>query len=81
MFAPFRYRIEEHLEYDIDFWRNNYRSLSILKDRDGSSDGQLPLYFNGAVDEFREMPSNEGSHNVELGELMRKVQQERQENG
>lgn len=81
LFAPFRYRIEQHLEYDIDFWRNNYRSLSVLKDRDGSSDGQLPLYFNGAVDEFREMPSNEGSHNVELGELMRKVQQERQQNG
>lgn len=81
LFAPARYKIEEHYGYDITYWRNNYRSLSILKDRDGSTDGSLPMYFNGAVDEFKEMPLNDGTQVEQLGALMREVNKIRQERG
>lgn len=56
LFAPDRYGIPEHEGFDIDFFQDNYRSISIMKDRDGISNKKLPTYFNGAVDYFRELP-------------------------
>lgn len=56
LFAPNRYNIANHLGYDITRIRDNYRSLSILKDRDGTANIKVPLFFNGATDFFREMP-------------------------
>lgn len=59
LFAPDRYNIEEHNGYDITFFRDRYRSLSVLKDRDGVANKKLPLFFNGAVDYFRELPRSD----------------------
>lgn len=56
LFAPDRYGIEEHNGYDISFFRDRYRSCTILKDRDGTANKKLPLFFNGAVDFFKELP-------------------------
>lgn len=56
LFAPDRYGITEHNGYDINFFRDRYRSMSILKDRDGVANKKLPLFFNGAVDFFKELP-------------------------
>lgn len=56
LFAPDRYSIETHNGYDVSFFRDRYRSMSILKDRDGTSNKKLPLFFNGAVDFFKELP-------------------------
>ena len=35
--------------------------MHILKDRDGSANKRVPLFFNGAVDFFRELPEIEDS--------------------
>lgn len=56
LFAPDRYGIQSHNGYDINFFRDRYRSMSILKDRDGAANKKLPLFFNGASDFFRELP-------------------------
>lgn len=56
LFAPVRYSISEHNAYDINFFRDMYRSMTILKDRDGIPNMKLPLFFNGAVDFFKELP-------------------------
>ena len=56
LFAPERYGIREHNGYDINFFKDNYRSMSILMDRDGEANKKLPLFFNGATDFFRELP-------------------------
>lgn len=56
LFAPDRYSIEKHNGYDVSFFRDRYRSMSILKDRDGTANKKLPLFFNGAVDFFKELP-------------------------
>lgn len=56
LFAPDRYRIENHNGYDITMLRDRYRSLSILKDRDGTANIKVPLFFNGAADFFKELP-------------------------
>jgi len=59
LFAPDRYSITNHNEYDITFFRDMYRSMSILKDRDGISNKKLPLFFNGAIDYFKELPKSD----------------------
>ena len=59
LFAPDRYKIETHNGYNIMKLKDNYRSLNILKSRDGVSNKKLPLFFNGAVDYFKEMPKSD----------------------
>ena len=59
LFAPDRYGITEHNGYDVSFFRDRYRSMSILKDRDGTANKKLPLFFNGAVDFFKELPKTD----------------------
>lgn len=56
LFAPNRYGIEEHRGYNINKLKDYYRSLSVLKNRDGISDIKVPLYFNGATGFFKEYP-------------------------
>ena len=56
LFAPNRYNIAEHNGYNILKLRDNYRSLSILKDRDGIANIKVPLFFDGATDFFKELP-------------------------
>lgn len=64
LFAPDRYNIEQHNGYDITFFRDKYRSMSILKDRDGIANKKLPLFFNGAVDFFKELPRIENTEGL-----------------
>lgn len=66
LFNPNRYNIEKHSGYPIrDIFKDKYRSLSILKDRNGVADKKVPLFFNGAVDYFRELPKLEDSQNMQ----------------
>lgn len=63
LFAPDRYGIDYYGvpnkgEYDIAVWRDNIRFLKILKDRwHGCANRMLPLFFDGAVNIFKELPS------------------------
>ena len=56
LFAPDRYEISDHRGYDISRLRDNYRSLSVLKSRDGVPNMRLGLYFDGAVNYLAELP-------------------------
>jgi hypothetical protein len=56
LFSPEKYKIPIHNGYDIKKLKDNYRSLSILKDRDGISNKKIPLFFNGATNFFAELP-------------------------
>ena len=64
LFAPNRYSIQEHRGYDMGFFKDRYRSLSILKDRDGTANKKVALFFNGAVDFFKELPRVEDTENL-----------------
>ena len=66
LFNPHRYGIEKHNGYPIkDILKEKYRSLSILKDRDGVADKKVPLFFNGAVDFFKELPRLEDTASMQ----------------
>lgn len=57
LFSPERYQIKKELGYDIGILQDNYRTLSILKNRFGTPNLECGLYFNGAINAFRELPA------------------------
>lgn len=59
LFAPERYEIKDHRGYDITILRDSYRQLKLLKDRDGEANKRIGLYFQGAINEFSELPKAE----------------------
>lgn len=56
VFAPDRYEIHDHRGYDIEKLRDNYRSLSVLKSRDGEANLRLGFFFDGASNYIAELP-------------------------
>lgn len=56
LFAPDRYELNKYMGYDIITLKDNFRSLLILKNRIGKPNLKLPLFYDGAVNLFKEMP-------------------------
>lgn len=56
LFAPDRYGIKAHKDYNTEYLGDNYRSISILKNRYGSSNVKKGLLFDGATLRFQELP-------------------------
>jgi replicative DNA helicase len=56
LFSPARHNIANYNGYNINILRDNFRSVEVLKNRIGSGYIEDALYFNGAVNEFRELP-------------------------
>jgi hypothetical protein len=54
---PYAFELPEYLGYDITKFRDNIRFLEVVVNRFGVSNGILPLYFDGAVTSFSELPS------------------------
>ena len=56
LFSPYRFGITEYFGYDITQLKDHIRFLEVIANRDGEMGGLLPLWFDGAVCDFREMP-------------------------
>jgi hypothetical protein len=56
LFSPFRHEIPVYYDYDIVFFKDNIRFLEILGGREGGGGVTCPLYFDGAVNYFKELP-------------------------
>lgn len=56
LFSPFRHEIPDYLGYDITFFKDNVRFLEILGGREGGGGTICPLFFDGAVNFFKELP-------------------------
>lgn len=54
---PYAFEIPEYLGYNITRLRNSVRFLEVVLNRDGNSNGILPLYFNGKCCYFSPLPS------------------------
>jgi hypothetical protein len=46
----------EHFGYDITILKDHIRFLEVIANRDGEMGGLLPLWFDGAVCDFKELP-------------------------
>lgn len=57
LYSPFKYGLREYEGYDITKFKNNIRFMEIIEDRDYGANGTItPLFFDGAVSEFKELP-------------------------
>ena len=56
LFSPFRFGITEYFGYDITILKDHIRFLEVIVNRNGEMGGLLPLWFDGAVCDFRELP-------------------------
>lgn len=56
LFAPFRFGITEYFGYDVTQLKDHLRFLEVIANRDGEMGGLLPLWFDGAVCDFKELP-------------------------
>jgi len=65
LFSPFRHHIPEYEGYDIKFFKDNIRFLEILGGRSGGAGTICALYFNGAVNYFKELPKADQSSEIE----------------
>ena len=59
LFSPFRHEIPDYKGYDIRDFKDNIRFLEILGGREGGAGTMCPLYFDGAVNYFKELPRPE----------------------
>ena len=53
---PHIHELPEYLGYDITKLKGNARFVEIVVNRDGNSNGICPLFFNGAINYFKELP-------------------------
>lgn len=53
---PYSYELPEYLGYNIKILKSNFRCMEIVLNRSGQSNGICPLYFDGAINYFRELP-------------------------
>ena len=57
LYSPFKYGLREYEGYDITKFRNHIRFMEVIEDRDYGANGQIcPLFFDGAVSTFYELP-------------------------
>lgn len=56
LFAPNRYAIKDYEGYNIEKLDDQYRSGLVLKNRIGRGNLEVPMYFNGAITKFKELP-------------------------
>jgi|TARA_R110000850_G_scaffold34024_2_gene92255 hypothetical protein len=65
LFGPARHNIHSFNGYNISKLQDNFRSLEVLKNRIGSGFVEDSLYFDGAVNEFRELPDEMTENNYQ----------------
>ena len=56
IYSPFKFGLSEYLGYDITKFKDNIRFLEVCINRNGQMGGICPLFFDGAVCHFHELP-------------------------
>jgi len=74
LFSPFRHEIPKYMGYDITKFKDNIRFLEVLASREGGGGIISPLYFDGAVNYFKELPKPDNVKAIEgVYEYMKKT--------
>jgi hypothetical protein len=73
IFSPFKHEIPEYLGYDITKFKDNIRFVEIIISRDGGAGTICPLYFDGAVNYFKELPLPNDPKIKEVYEFMKNI--------
>ena len=74
LFSPFRHEIPEYMGYDIQKFKDQIRFLEILGGREGGGGTICPLYFDGAVNYFKELPHSDNKEDLnKVCEFMKNI--------
>ena len=66
LYSPFKYGLRDYEGYDITRFRNHIRFMEVIEDRDYGANGQIcPLFFDGAVSTFNELPLPNDARGIE----------------
>ena len=74
LFSPFRHSLPQYEGYDTTFWRDNIRFMELIAGREGGGGTVCPLFFDGGVNYFKELPLPE---DVALRDAMNMVRRVR----
>lgn len=66
LYTPYRYGIREYEGYDITRFKDHIRFLEVMGGREGGGGDICPLYFDGAVNFFRELPLPNDKNSLEI---------------
>lgn len=72
LYSPFRHQVSSYQKYNIQKFRDHIRFLEILGGREGGAGMISPLYFDGAVNYFRELPQPEDE--VTLQKIYKRIE-------
>jgi hypothetical protein len=64
LFSPFRHEIKAYHNYDVTLFKDNIRFLEVLASREGGGGTICPLFFDGAVNYFKELPKPDDTKNL-----------------
>lgn len=74
IFNPARYNISEYYGYNIRILKHRARFVIVLKDRlFGQEDLRIPLLFNGATNQFKELPPPDSNEMKEIYDKISKL--------
>ena len=74
LFSPFRFALKEYEGYDISKFKDNIRFLEMIVNRDGEMGGLCPLFFDGAVCQFNELPRPDDNDGIKkVYEYLKKI--------
>jgi hypothetical protein len=59
LFSPAIHEIKSYRGYDITRLKDNYRNLSLIRNRNGQSNINVGLYFDGGSNYFEELPKSD----------------------
>lgn len=76
IFSPFKNELPEYFGYDITMFKDNIRFLEIILSREGGGGTISPLYFDGVVNYFKELPLPRDKENIEkVKNLIKKIRE------
>ncbi len=70
LFSPWRFQKRNWMGYNIETFKDNIRFLEVCLNRNGGSGAVCPLYFDGAVNFFAELPLPDDTLNMTQFEQM-----------
>lgn len=53
---PYAFGVPQYLNYDVQKLKDSFRVMEIVLARKGRANGVCPLYFNGAINQYAELP-------------------------
>lgn len=71
LFDPNRYKFKKYLNYDVETLQDKFRELIVIANREGEC-VSTPLYFDGAVNYFEELPY---SNSTEINSVYKAVRE------